>query len=53
MNMIAEGYYAAKCLHELNKSMQAPAPVAEGIYHILWQHRPPAEVFHKFKRLFV
>lgn len=53
MNMVAEGYYAARCIHEVNKSLQVSLPVAEAVYRILWEERSPAEAFNKLKRLFV
>jgi glycerol-3-phosphate dehydrogenase (NAD(P)+) len=53
MNMVAEGYYAARCIHEVNKSLQVSLPVAEAVYRILWEERPPAEAFNKLKKLFV
>ena len=37
MSMIAEGYYAARCIHEMNKNFQADIPIAETIYGILYE----------------
>ena len=45
LNMVAEGYNAAKCIYNINKSVEAPMPIAETIYKILWEHLPPAEGF--------
>lgn len=53
MNMVAEGYYAARCIHEVNKSLQVSLPVAEAIYRVLWESLSPAEAFGKLKRSFV
>ena len=41
MNMIAEGYYAVKCIHELNKKYQVHLPVCSAVYRILYEHRSP------------
>ena len=42
MNMIAEGYYAVNCLHEVNKQYQVNMPICEAVYAILYQKRSPA-----------
>jgi len=40
MNMIAEGYYAVKCIYELNKKYQVKLPVCDAVYRILYEHSP-------------
>jgi len=42
MNMIAEGYFAAKSIMETNKTYQADMPICEAVYHILYEHISPA-----------
>jgi glycerol-3-phosphate dehydrogenase (NAD(P)+) len=42
MNMIAEGYYAVNCLHEVNKQYKVNMPICEAVYAILYQKRSPA-----------
>lgn len=42
MNMIAEGYYAVKCLHEINKQYKVYMPICNAVYNILYQKRSPA-----------
>lgn len=42
MNMIAEGYYATRCIHEINKKLQANIPIVEAVYSILYEGRPQA-----------
>lgn len=37
MNMIAEGYYACRCIHEINKIYDVYIPIAETIYGILYE----------------
>jgi glycerol-3-phosphate dehydrogenase (NAD(P)+) len=41
MNMIAEGYYAVKCICELNKKFQADIPICETVHRILYEHASP------------
>jgi len=41
MRMVAEGYYAIKCLMEINKEYQVKLPIAEAIYNILYENVSP------------
>jgi len=41
MNMIAEGYYAVKCIFELNKKYHVDLPVCDTVYRILYEHLSP------------
>jgi glycerol-3-phosphate dehydrogenase (NAD(P)+) len=45
MNMVAEGYYASKCIFTLNQEIGADMPIAETIYRILWEQMPAAPGF--------
>jgi glycerol-3-phosphate dehydrogenase (NAD(P)+) len=42
MNMIAEGYYAAKCIHQINKKLKIKMPVSDAVYEILYKKKPAA-----------
>jgi glycerol-3-phosphate dehydrogenase (NAD(P)+) len=42
MNMVAEGYYAAKSIHEINKKFKVDLPIANAVYHILYEKISPA-----------
>jgi glycerol-3-phosphate dehydrogenase (NAD(P)+) len=42
MNMVAEGYYAAKGIFEMNKKFQVDIPIAEAVYRILYEKIAPA-----------
>ena len=42
MNMIAEGYYAAKCIHELNKTLKVHMPIASTVYRVLYEQASPS-----------
>ncbi len=41
MNMIAEGYYACRSIHEINKKHQVLLPICETVYRILYEKAPP------------
>jgi glycerol-3-phosphate dehydrogenase (NAD(P)+) len=45
MNMVAEGYYATSCIHEINKKFKVDMPIAEAMYKVLHEFRSPAIVF--------
>jgi glycerol-3-phosphate dehydrogenase (NAD(P)+) len=53
MNMVAEGYYASRCMFNQNKHIGAQIPVAETIYRILWERLSPAEGFCKIEEVLV
>lgn len=37
MNMIAEGYYAVKCVYEINRQYKVEMPITEAVYNIIYQ----------------
>jgi len=37
MNMIAEGYYAVSCLHQINKQYKVNMPICRAVYAILYE----------------
>ncbi|MFZ7114636.1 MAG: NAD(P)H-dependent glycerol-3-phosphate dehydrogenase [Bacteroidota bacterium] len=41
MNMIAEGYYATKCIYELNKKYNVHMPITNAVYHVLYEKIAP------------
>lgn len=42
MNMIAEGYYAVKCVHEINQKLNVDMPIMNCVYNILYEKISPA-----------
>jgi glycerol-3-phosphate dehydrogenase (NAD(P)+) len=38
MNMVAEGYYAVKCIAELNQKFQVELPICQAVNDILYHH---------------
>jgi glycerol-3-phosphate dehydrogenase (NAD(P)+) len=53
MNMVAEGYNAAKGMHRINSQVGAKMPVAETIYRILWEQLPVADGFKAVEAVLV
>jgi glycerol-3-phosphate dehydrogenase (NAD(P)+) len=42
MNMVAEGYYAVKSIHEVNKKYNVEMPICEAVYNILYEKIAPS-----------
>jgi len=53
MNMVAEGFHAVKCIHDINNTIGAPIPIAGTIYKILWQNVKPAEAFKRIEQVLI
>ncbi len=47
MNMIAEGYYAVNCLHQVNRQYKVDMPICEAVYAILYKKASPAAEMRK------
>jgi glycerol-3-phosphate dehydrogenase (NAD(P)+) len=51
MNMVAEGYYAARGMQSVSKEFSIDIPIATFIYKILWENHNPSDVFLKLEKL--
>ena len=47
MEMIAEGYYGAKCIYELNNRFKVDIPIAQTVYQILYEKLQPLKAIKK------
>ncbi len=41
MKMVAEGYYAVKCVHEINEKLGVNMPISEATYRMLYERVAP------------
>jgi glycerol-3-phosphate dehydrogenase (NAD(P)+) len=53
MNMVAEGYNAARCIYTINQSVAAAIPIAETVYKILWEAVNPSQGFKRIEQVLV
>ncbi|HTQ64584.1 MAG TPA: NAD(P)H-dependent glycerol-3-phosphate dehydrogenase [Puia sp.] len=53
LSMVAEGYNASKCIYLANKKLNAPMPIAETIYKILWENVKVVEGFKQIETYLV
>lgn len=47
MNMIAEGYYAAKTAYEMKAGKGSKTPIIDAVHDILYENKNPKKVFKK------
>lgn len=47
MNMVAEGYYASKLIHEIKKDKSVKMPIAAAVYKILYEAKSPKKTMAK------
>jgi glycerol-3-phosphate dehydrogenase (NAD(P)+) len=47
MNMVAEGYYSARSIHEINRKFQVDMPICETVYRILYENASPKKEVEK------
>ena len=50
MNMIAEGYYAAKSIYVLNQKLGVAMPISEMVYRIIYEQANPAMAVEALKK---
>lgn len=41
MKMVAEGYYAVKCIKEINKDLEVNMPITDAVYAIIYEKMSP------------
>ncbi len=47
MNMIAEGYYASKCIHDICQPDDLKLPICEAVYNILYKGQHPGQEMNR------
>lgn len=52
MEMIAEGYYGAKCIHEMVRNMNLNIPIVETVYDILYEKLRPQDAVKRLIEIF-
>ena len=52
MEMIAEGYYGTKCIHEINEKYQVNMPILDALYAILYERKSPMVVIRQSTQTF-
>jgi glycerol-3-phosphate dehydrogenase (NAD(P)+) len=53
MNMVAEGYNACKCIMAMNQNINAPIPIINSVYKILWEGESPATAFKEIEKILI
>ena len=52
MEMIAEGYYGTKCMHEINERYKVHMPILDAMYSILYERQSPFTVIRQLTETF-
>ena len=52
MEMIAEGYYGTKCMHEINERYHVNMPILDAVYDILYERKSPVMVIRQLSETF-
>jgi glycerol-3-phosphate dehydrogenase (NAD(P)+) len=50
MSMVAEGYYAARGMQAISRSFNINIPIASGIFNVLWEQKPAADMFIELEK---
>lgn len=53
LKMIAEGYYATKSIHEINKNLEVKMPILEFVYGVLYKNQSLLKAFEVLKEQLV
>jgi len=49
MQMVAEGYPAAKSMRQINEELYSSLPIAQTVFEILWEGKDPLVAFEKLE----
>ena len=52
MEMIAEGYYGTKCIHEINEKYKVNMPILDTLYSILYEKKSPTTAIRQLTETF-
>ena len=52
MEMIAEGYYATKCIYEINQRYNVEMPILDALYGILYERKSPTTIIRQLTETF-
>ncbi len=52
MEMIAEGYYGTKCIHEINEKYHVDMPILNALYAILYERKSPMTIVRQLAETF-
>jgi glycerol-3-phosphate dehydrogenase (NAD(P)+) len=52
LGMVAEGYYAAKCLYEINQDYKVEMPILDALHAILYERKQPYGEIINIKKIF-
>ncbi|MDR1337304.1 MAG: glycerol-3-phosphate dehydrogenase [Tannerella sp.] len=52
LGMVAEGYYATKCIHEINETYRVDMPVLNALYAILYEGKSAVTQIHRITEIF-
>ncbi len=53
MEQTAEGYYGAKCVHEINRKWGVAMPILDGVYDILYRNVKPLNAIRLISETFI
>ncbi len=51
MKMVAEGYYASKCVNDIQKKFELNLPIADAVYQCLYEGKNPKRTFKAIQGL--
>ena len=52
LGMVAEGYYATKCVYEINEKYKVDMPILNALYAILYERKSPAAQIKRITEIF-